>query len=153
MKIEELFGTLQQSITDMWRSHLKTDKHSVHVILNDYYEDMPELVDQLIEDYMGIYGKVTGYKSVLKAKDFDTPADYLSELRKLLIDNKSLLKDSELQSDLDNILSMIDTTLYKLNELVENMFESEKCGSCDKKKKTKRHIKDFIKKDTDVEEE
>ena len=51
MTIEELFGTLQQSIVAEWRKHLKTSKYSKHMALDEFYTEMPELIDALIEDY------------------------------------------------------------------------------------------------------
>ena len=144
MKVEQFFGTLQQSIIDMWRAHLETNKYSSHMALNDYYDDMPELVDQLIEDYMGIHGRVFDYSSLINARDFESPVQYLTHLRRFIVDNKGIFTESELLSDIDNILSLVDSTLYKLKELVENgnvtfsmMFEE--CGECDKKK-PKKHI-------------
>lgn len=149
MKVEQFFGTLQQSIIDMWRAHLETNKYSSHMALNDYYDDMPELVDQLIEDYMGIHGRVFDYSSIINARDFESPVQYLTHLRRFIVDNKGMFTESELLSDIDNILSLVDSTLYKLKELVENgnvtfsmMFE--KCGDSDKKK-PKKHIKDYLK--------
>lgn len=119
--IEELFGTLQQSIVESWRKHLKTSKYSSHMALNDFYEDMPDLVDQLIEDYMGVVGeKVDNYKCIFTAEDMDV-YEYLKALRALVKDGaKKFLEESELKSDVDNILSLIDSTLYKLKELSEN---------------------------------
>lgn len=145
MTIEELFGTLQQSIVDVWRYHLETGKYSSHEALNDYYEDMPEEVDRLIEDYMGLYGKIKEYKSVINRSEHESPVDYLKALRKLTVDGKDeLIDDDELDSDIDNVLSLIDTTLYKLKELKES-----ECSSCDKgekkKVKAKKHIKDYLK--------
>ena len=55
--IEQLFGTLQQSVVSTWRKHLRTAKYAKHMALNDFYEDMPEKVDALIEAWMGVNGK------------------------------------------------------------------------------------------------
>ena len=117
MTIEQLFGTLQQSIVDMWQAHLKADTHSTHVVLDDYYKDMPELIDTLIENYMGRYGKVLSYENILNPATFSTPTDYLVALRDLVGECRSTISASELQSDLDAILSFIDSTVYKLREL------------------------------------
>lgn len=119
--VEELFGTLQQSIVESWRKHLKTSKYSAHMALNDFYDEMPDLVDQLIEDYMGVIGdKVGDYKCIFVAEDMDV-YEYLKELRALVKDGvEKFLDESELKSDVDNILSLIDSTLYKLKELSEN---------------------------------
>lgn len=119
MTIEQLFGTLQQSIVDIWRSHLKTDKYSEHMALDEYYKDMPELIDTLIENYMGRYGKVLSYENILNPETYSTPAEYLTALRSLVSETYETISASELKSDLDAILSQIDSTVYKLKELTE----------------------------------
>ena len=120
--IEELFGTLQQSIVEEWRKHLKTSKYSKHVALDEFYKDMPELVDTLIEDYMGHYKKkVENYKNVLDASKLDA-LQYLEELHELCQSGYELLGADdvpELKSDLDAIKSMIDGVMYKVRELKE----------------------------------
>ena len=63
--IEEFFGTLQQATVETWKEHLKTDKYSNHMALDEFYKEVPEMVDTLIEDYMGIYGKLDEYKNVM----------------------------------------------------------------------------------------
>lgn len=101
--------------------------------LNDFYKEMPDLVDQLIEDYTGVKGeKVDDYKCIFTAEDMDV-YEYLKALRALVKDGTSkFLSDSELKSDVDSILSLIDSTLYKLKELSEN------------KVNTKMSLKNFL---------
>lgn len=119
MKISELFGTLQQSVVVSWRKHLKTDKYSKHEILDDFYKEMPELVDKLIEDWMGVNGKVEDYVNLLDGTPDMTAVEYLNKLKDIVSDGYELVKEKELQADLDSIASMIDSTLYKLNNLSE----------------------------------
>lgn len=117
MDIEELFGTLQHAVVGTWRKHLKASKHDVHVVLNDFYEDLPDLVDKLIEDYMGVNGKVEDYENELSEKDY-TAVEYLEKLREVAKGGYELMNDEpELEADLDDIVSLIDSTLYKLKEL------------------------------------
>jgi hypothetical protein len=126
--IEEFFGTLQQSTVEAWKKHLKTDKYSKHIALNEFYEDIVELVDTLIEDYMGIYGKVEDYKNLMTSEEMSA-IEYLKELRDLCKNSSKELfdeDDSELFSDIDNIVSLIDSTLYKLKELDETKLVSLK---------------------------
>lgn len=119
--IEELFGTLQQSIVAEWRKHLKTSKYSKHMALDEFYTEMPEKVDTLIEDYMGHTGeKVEDYKNVLDAEKLDA-LQYLKELHEVCTSGREFLDEvPELESDLDDILSLIDSTMYKVKELKEN---------------------------------
>ena len=142
MTVEELFGTLQQSVVASWRKHLKTDKYSKHEALDEFYKEMPELVDKLIEDWMGVNGKVEGYKNLLDNSAEMTAIEYLQQLKKIVKDGYELMGEKELEADLDSIASQIDSTLYKLKELDESMSlsdylkeslnENKKCIACDK---------------------
>lgn len=118
--IEELFGTLQQSVVASWRKHLKTDKYSAHMALDEFYKEMPELVDALIENWMGDHGKVDEYINILDSKEISA-IDYLEELLELTKSGRDLLEgDTSLESDMDAIIAQIKSTLYKLKELKES---------------------------------
>lgn len=121
MTIEELFGTLQQSVVSSWRKHLRAAKYSKHEALNDFYEEMPELVDKLIEDWMGANGrKIKEYTNIIQSKNMNT-LNYLKELRRITKQGYVLMNgEKELEADLDSIVALIDTTLYKVKELSEN---------------------------------
>ena len=121
MKIEEFFGTLQESVVMTWRKHLKTKKYSNHMALDEYYKEAPELIDGLIEAWQGTHDKVEDYVNLLKDKEFDNAVDYLTELRKIVKEGRKLMDSSELESDTDSILSLIDGVIYKLKELKENI--------------------------------
>ena len=121
MTVEEFFGTLQESVVMTWRKHLKTKKYSSHMALDEYYKEAPELIDALIEGWQGTHDKIENYVDLLKDKEFDTAVDYLTELRKITKDGRELMDSSELESDTDAILSLIDGVIYKLKELKENV--------------------------------
>ena len=131
MTIEELFGTLQQSVVSTWRKHLRTAKYSKHMALNDFYEDMPEKVDALIEAWMGANGrKIKSYDNILQSKNMNT-LTYLKELRKVVKQGYALMNgEAELEAKLDNIVELIDSTLYKVKELSES--------------RVMKNLKDFI---------
>jgi len=120
MTVEEFFGTLQESVVATWRKHLKTKKYSNHMALDEYYKDAPELIDALIEGWQGTHDKIENYVDLLKDKEFDTAVDYLTELRKITKEGRKLMDSSELESDTDSILSLIDGVIYKLKELKED---------------------------------
>lgn len=122
MTIEEYFGTLQQSFVEVWKNHLQTSKYAAHKALNEYYDEIVDCVDSLIESYQGIYGKVSDFKNNFKT-EIDDPIPYLEELKKFTKEGRDELinkNDTELWSTIDDILNLIDSTLYKLKELKEN---------------------------------
>ena len=119
--IGELFGTLQQSVVAEWRKHLQTGKYSKHMALDEFYKDMPEAVDDLIEAYQGHNSvKVEDYKNIIDATEYDA-LGYLEALHDMIHESKYLLEGSELLSLLDECLSIIDSTMYKLRELKEDI--------------------------------
>lgn len=118
MEANEFFGTLQNSITDEWRKHLEADDHDVHVILDEFYKEMPEKVDALIEAWQADHDVVKDYKGQIGADDKD-PLQYLEELKKFTKEGRAELLEgeSELESLCDDILAQIDSTMYKLKRL------------------------------------
>lgn len=116
--INEFLGTLLQSVTDAHTMHLATKKFSTHKALNDYYDDAPDVVDELIEAMQGIDGEIELKSLTIPTDD---PIKYFEELRELAASGKSeFIDDDEIASNCDNVISLIDQTLYKLKELKEN---------------------------------
>lgn len=126
MTIEELFGTLQMSVVSSWRKHLRTAKYAKHEALDELYKEMPEKVDALIEAWMGAHGKKVGsFQNILSSSNMNT-LKYLGELKRVCKEGYALMGDNdELKSLLDDIVNLINSTLYKVKELAEsNSFKS-----------------------------
>jgi len=121
MTIGEFFGTLQESITTEWRKHLQTKKYSTHMALDEYYKEMPEKVDALIEAWQADNEVVQDYKNTLEPGD--DALKYLESLKDFVQRGRTeFFKDkSELESLTDDILSLIDSTIYKLKHLTESI--------------------------------
>ena len=120
-KVEELFGTLQQSVVSSWRKHLKTNSYAKHMALDEFYKEMPEKVDKLIEDYIGAHENLDEYINILDGKTMDA-LEYLETLRDLCKEGKEkfLGDQKELESDMDDILTFIDGIIYKVRQLKES---------------------------------
>ena len=120
MTIEELFGTLQMSVVATWRKHLRSAKYGKHMALDEFYKEMPEKVDDLIEAWMGAHGKKIGaFQNILSSSNMNT-LKYLNELKRVCKEGYSLLGDKdELKSLMDDIVNLINSTLYKVKELSE----------------------------------
>lgn len=120
MEAKDFFGTLQDSITAEWRKHLQTDNHDVHVILDEFYKEMPEKVDALIEAWQADNDVVKDYNNILKA-DGKSALEFLEELKGFVKKGRAELLNgqSELESLCDDILALIDSTIYKLKHLTK----------------------------------
>lgn len=125
MTIEELFGTLQMSVVGGWRKHLRAAKYGKHMALDEFYKEMPEKVDDLIEAWMGAHGKKIGsFTNILSSSNMNT-LKYLGELKKVCKNGYELMGDNdELKSLLDDIVNFINSTLYKVKELSESRMKN-----------------------------
>ena len=123
--VANIFGTLQECVTITWRLHLKTRKHHIHVTLNEFYDKALDIVDDIIEQYQGIYGVVEDTFTNCVACDGKSESEYLTELKTFIENNKCILGDhSEINSTIDELLALIDSTIYKITSFCENKIKS-----------------------------
>jgi predicted choloylglycine hydrolase len=126
----KLAAVLQESVLHAWKLHLKTKKYYVHVILQEYYDEALEIIDGLIEHYQGICNCVIVDDRVpLMCVKNDDPLTYFTDLKNYLLTflnnpNNFTDKTSEIKSDIDDLLRLIDSTLYKLGNLTESKIKS-----------------------------
>lgn len=97
-------------------AHLQTTSYAQHMALGDLYEGIADLRDKFIEDYQGKYGIIKGYSSVSSMDGIDM-IKYLEDRSKSMAEFRLTLTDGFLQQDIDDQLSLISSTLYKLRNL------------------------------------
>lgn len=99
-------------------AHLMTTSYAQHKALNSFYEDIAGLVDDLVESYQGIYGIVEDRPNITMPSGGMVPI--LTQLRKWIMANRDSIgvtDDTELQNDIDSIVTLINRTMYKLKNL------------------------------------
>lgn len=119
--VSSLFSKLFESREMAHIYHLKVNgeegSHAKHLALGNYYENVLEFVDDLIETYQGQYGLVDEY-DVIDTKDSKTldTLDYFSNLSKFIKENRSCIssEDSHLHNIIDEITALVYRTIYKL---------------------------------------
>ena len=100
------------------------------MILEEYYNDALDIIDGLIEHYQGICKCVIVDDSIpLMCVKNDDPFIYFTDLKNYLIDflnnpNNFNERTNEIKSDIDDLLRLIDSTLYKLGNLTESVIKS-----------------------------
>ena len=123
--VANIFGTLQECVTITWRLHLKTRKHHIHVTLNEFYDKAIDIVDDIIEQYQGIYGVVEDTFTNCVVGDGKSESEYLTELKTFIENNRCVLGNhSEINSTIDEFLALIDSTIYKITSFCENQIKS-----------------------------
>lgn len=94
--------------------HLKTTSYSSHKALNEFYDEILELIDELVESYQGIYGIQEIETTPSKVTD---PIEYLTDFYNYIETNKLQFKESWVINEIDNISKLTAQTLYKLKFL------------------------------------
>lgn len=105
--------------------HLRAiqNSYALHVALEGFYSALPDLVDRFAESYQGVCGLIKSYPDAAKLDPpvgQPTPEIMLQSLRKWIMaerDDIGTPDDSELQNAIDEIVSLIDATLYKVRFL------------------------------------
>ena len=112
----KFIGTLFQSRDAMHIAHLQTTSFAEHKALNDYYDDIIDLVDGLVESYQGKYGILRGYSNypLLEYTDKNQVITYFEALVSKVCALREGVTDSYLQNQIDTVMELLESTLYKL---------------------------------------
>ena len=117
------FISLMSRLLDSQRQthifHLQTKSFAEHKALQDYYDAIDGLVDALVESAQGKWGILTGWKSV-GTQEYQSSEQVISYLKALADEVAkvfSIVKDTYIQNQLDEVTALINSTLYKLRFL------------------------------------
>ena len=112
-------STLLHSATLTHLMHFKSKSYSEHVALGAYYDEIPELIDGLVESIQGAYETIIDpYPAMFGNGNNDDPLAYMISLRNYVRDYRQQMpQDSEIQNEIDNVANLLNTTVYKLKFL------------------------------------
>ena len=112
--ISSLNSCKQQSV--FW--HNQTKSFSEHKALENFYSEILELLDGLVESVAGIYGRPVGYTT-------HSPEDYVSKEQLMTYfkgvydyvqkERNTLYKETWIQNQIDEIAQLVAETLYLLS--------------------------------------
>ena len=118
--VGQFISTLFASRTQAHIFHLQTPSFAAHKALNDYYDEIVNITDSLVESYQGKYGIITGYGNIALQEYesceaiimfFETLCMYVEKSRGMIC------QDSYIQNQIDEIVALIKSTIYKLRFL------------------------------------
>ena len=116
----QFVSTLLASRTQAHIFHLQTPSFAAHKALNEFYYEIVGITDGLVESYQGKYGIITGYGNIALQEYqsceaiivfFETLCMYVEKSRQLIC------QDSYIQNQIDEIVALIKSTIYKLRFL------------------------------------
>jgi hypothetical protein len=111
-----VFSKLFEARDFIHKAHLETKSYSQHKALDGFYSGILDLTDGLIESYFGKYGiqKI----QIAQIKDAE-PIGYLEDFANFMEQAHASVdkKDTWIQNQIDEILQLTFSTLYKLKNL------------------------------------
>jgi hypothetical protein len=118
--VGQFVSTLMASRTQAHIFHLQTPSFAAHMALQGYYDGIIDLTDGFVESYQGKYGIITGYGNIALQEYqsceaiimyFETLCMYVEKSRGMVA------QDSYLQNQIDTVVELIKSTIYKLRFL------------------------------------
>ena len=118
--VGQFISTLFASRTQAHIFHLQTPSFAAHKALNEFYDEIIGITDGIAESYQGKYGIISGYGNIALQEYqsceaiimfFETLCMYVEKSRQILP------QDSYLQNQIDEVVALIKSTIYKLRFL------------------------------------
>lgn len=115
----EMVSLILHSRTQAHTLHLQTKSFAEHKALNEFYDEIGDLFDGLVESYQGKYGIIDNYKSydIVPYKSTEATTNLLKEMCGKIEDLRDCCKDSYIQNQIDTVCELINSTIYKLRFL------------------------------------
>lgn len=115
----ELISEFLESVTAVHKAHLKitgAGSYAAHTAMGGFYDEIGGLADGIAESYQGVTETLLNIPPVAPTT-FTTAAEcvtYLSSLYEKVHAAQAVCPYSEINNDLDNVKSLINSTKYKL---------------------------------------
>ena len=117
----QLISTLMASRQQAHIFHWQVDgpgSYAAHQALGQYYDEIVDLFDGLVESFQGRYGIQRGYTSPASFKEDDQAVLYFDALSKYVESIRTKIpQDSFIQNEVDTVVKLIESTKYKLKFL------------------------------------
>jgi hypothetical protein len=114
VKPEIVIGQLFQSRDIIHIAHLQTTSFSEHKALNEYYEGILGLTDDIVESYFGTVGKRLNFK--IPGSEYMNAKTHLIYMKDYMMKHRGVfgMENTHLQNSVDEVITLITSTLYKL---------------------------------------
>lgn len=118
--MSKFISLLMFSRTQAHAFHLQTRSFAVHKALEDYYTAVVPLADAYAEAYQGKYGIIKRYYNFsLLGGTTSTKkiVDFFKVILREVMKHRRGVRDTYLANMVDEVITLIRSTLYKLNNL------------------------------------
>lgn len=97
--------------------HLKlkgTGSYAAHKALNEFYDEVLDITDGLVESIQGIYGL---QEISIPQSSYEDPITFVQNFYNMIESSRGLYKESWILNEMDDLSKLAAQTLYKLKFL------------------------------------
>ena len=115
----EMLSILLHSRNQIHVFHLQTESYAEHKALGDFYEGIGDLIDGIVESHQGKHGIIKGYGTgkIEDYKSGEQVITYLEKIDSVIEKNRKSVKESYIQNQIDEVQTLLYSTLYKMKFL------------------------------------
>lgn len=119
MEIKDFISKLLFSRNQAHVYHWQTKSYAKHIALETYYNNIVDLIDSIVETHQGVNDIIKMFSNNDKyGYGEETIIPYFEELLTYITTNRNCVStDSDMQNIVDEIVSLIKNTLYRLKNL------------------------------------
>lgn len=111
--MEPVFKLAYELIVTAHVAHLQTKSYAEHKVLNKIYEELPGLIDSLMESYQGKYGNVIKNIDSISVGSLSNYQEYISKLLRYL-ESQVNTYTLDIQDEVLTIINFLNSVKYKL---------------------------------------
>lgn len=112
--VPQLVAELLESVTVIHKFHLKSKSYAEHIALGTFYDEVSALADSIYETSSWENNSIEIPAPTLNDS---TPINYLIKLATFVEQSRLSTPYSDLQNQMDEVKTLIFSTLYKLRNL------------------------------------
>ena len=112
--VPQLVAELLESVTIIHKFHLKSKSYAEHIALGTFYDEVSALADSIYETSSWENNSIDIPAPTLNDS---TPINYLIKIATFVEQSRLVAPYSDLQNQMDEVKTLIFSTLYKLRNL------------------------------------
>jgi len=114
----DFVGYLKSSFDQAVVWHHQTNVYSMHKALNNFYDEILELTDGLVESVSGIYGRPVDY-AIIQPMNYQNPEQVMAYFQacyaEIQDDRTTIYQETWIQNQVDEIATLFAETIYLLS--------------------------------------
>ena len=114
---DEFFTYLLNSISNLHIKHFSSRNYAEHLALGDLYEGLEDSLDKLVEIWQGKNAQLVQFTMIHPQLEADGITQ-AKTIRDYILQNRAAVGiDSNIQNEVDELISLFDQQIYKLTFL------------------------------------